>query len=58
MLILGPYITPAAAIVDYTFTLSCPRRLTADTAIDSITHVVMTTYFFLIFVETNHRKLY
>lgn len=40
MLILGPYITPAAAIVDYTFTLTCPRRLTADTAIDSITHAV------------------
>jgi alcohol dehydrogenase class IV len=40
MLCGGPALMPAAAIVDYTLTLTCPRRLTADTAIDSLTHAI------------------
>lgn len=40
MLIAGPDLAPAAAIVDYELTLTKPFRLTADTGIDSLTHAI------------------
>jgi alcohol dehydrogenase class IV len=40
MLCGGPAFLPSAAIIDYELTLSCPLRLTADTALDSLTHAL------------------
>jgi alcohol dehydrogenase class IV len=40
MLIAGTAVVPAAAIVDYELTLGMPRRLTADTGIDALTHAI------------------
>ncbi len=40
MLILGMACLPAAAIVDYELTLSCPFRVTADTGLDALTHAL------------------
>lgn len=36
----GAAFVPAAAIVDYELTLTCPWRLTADTGIDALCHAV------------------
>lgn len=40
MLCSGLAFVPAAALVDYQLTFSMPRRLTADTGIDSLTHAI------------------
>ena len=40
MLIMGPPLMPSAAVVDYELTLSMPKRLTADTGTDALTHAI------------------
>ncbi|KNC83918.1 hypothetical protein SARC_03853 [Sphaeroforma arctica JP610] len=40
MLCIGSSYVPVAAVVDYELTLTCPYRLTADTAIDALTHAI------------------
>ncbi|TVS12905.1 MAG: iron-containing alcohol dehydrogenase [Gammaproteobacteria bacterium] len=40
MLCRGSAFLPAAAIIDYEFTLTAPARLTADTGIDALTHAI------------------
>lgn len=40
MLILGTAALPAAAIVDFELTLTCPYRVTVDTGIDALTHAL------------------
>lgn len=40
MLCSGTAFLPAAAVIDYQLTLSMPRRLTADTGIDALTHAI------------------
>lgn len=40
MLIMGASLVPIAALVDFELTLSKPRRLTADTAVDSLCHAM------------------
>ncbi len=40
MLIAGDVLIPTAAVVDYELTLTMPRRLTADTGTDSLTHAI------------------
>ena len=40
MLCVGPAFMPTAAIIDYELTFSVPKRTTADTAIDSLTHAI------------------
>lgn len=40
MLIAGPSLVPAAAIVDYELTMKLPKRLTADTGVDALVHAV------------------
>lgn len=38
MLCMGDGLIPTAAIIDYEFTLSLPKRIAADTGIDALTH--------------------
>ena len=40
MLCAGTAFLPVAALVDFELTLTKPKRLTADTAIDSLTHAI------------------
>ncbi|MGH8142116.1 MAG: iron-containing alcohol dehydrogenase [Steroidobacteraceae bacterium] len=40
MLCTGAAFVPIAALVDYELTLTKPKRLTADTAMDSLTHAI------------------
>ncbi|MDP6350931.1 MAG: iron-containing alcohol dehydrogenase [Alphaproteobacteria bacterium] len=40
MLCMGLAYVPAAALVDYTLTLTMPWRLTADTGLDTLTHAI------------------
>lgn len=40
MLCTGTAFCPAVALVDYELTLSKPRRLTADTGLDTLTHAI------------------
>lgn len=40
MLILGTSALPAAAIVDFELTLTCPFRVTVDTGLDALTHAL------------------
>jgi alcohol dehydrogenase class IV len=40
MLCIGLSYLPTAAVVDYELTLSKPKRLTADTGVDSLTHAI------------------
>ncbi|MDC0651669.1 iron-containing alcohol dehydrogenase [Alphaproteobacteria bacterium] len=40
MLCVGPAFMPLASIIDFKLTLSVPKRTTADTAIDSLTHAI------------------
>jgi alcohol dehydrogenase class IV len=40
MLILGTAALPAAAIVDFELTLTCPFRVTVDTGLDALTHAL------------------
>ena len=40
MLVAGGALIPSAAVVDYELTMSMPRRLTADTGTDSLTHAI------------------
>lgn len=40
MLCVGLAFCPAVALIDYELTLSKPRRLTADTGLDTLTHAI------------------
>lgn len=40
LVFMGVGFLPEIAIIDYTLSLSCPKRLTADSGIDSLTHAV------------------
>jgi alcohol dehydrogenase class IV len=40
MLIAGPSLVPAAAIVDFELTMKLPKRLTADTGVYALVHAV------------------
>ncbi|MDI2112881.1 iron-containing alcohol dehydrogenase [Commensalibacter nepenthis] len=40
MLCMGDGLLPTATIIDYRFTVTVPKRITADTGIDALTHAI------------------
>ncbi|MFK8043589.1 iron-containing alcohol dehydrogenase [Congregibacter sp.] len=40
LLIMGPALVPDAALVDFRLSMTAPRRLTADTGLDALTHAI------------------
>jgi len=40
MLLMGPALIPACAVVDYCLSMTQPQRLTADTGLDALTHAL------------------
>lgn len=40
MLCMGDGLLPIATIIDYSFTITVPKRTTADTGIDALTHAI------------------
>lgn len=40
LLILGTAALPAAAVIDYELTMTCPFRVTVDTGLDALTHAL------------------
>lgn len=40
MLLRGPVLMPAVAVVDYEFTMGTPERVTAATGLDALTHAI------------------
>lgn len=40
LLLSGPGLMPAAALVDYRLSMTMPKRITADTGLDALTHAI------------------
>lgn len=40
ILCMAPAFQPVAALVDYEYTMSCPKTLTSHTGLDALTHAI------------------